>query len=195
MSAGLDNRPIATHLSADQVERFRRRLGDEYGERQARAEELDNPVDHEPDLADVLRARSCEAMDVINAALAESVTAHTGSASIAVRQSPSNGWKSSRPQTCASPARPSGTASCAGCTPPRTATALNLLPDPPKRKRKMTVAPQPVGVGTAPVTVTRAVDADGLGLMAELLQAPTLVRSAPESVVGKSRCPWSAGRV
>ena len=70
MSARLDNLPIATHLSTEQVEYLRRLLADEYGDRQARAAELENPVDLEPDLADVLLARCHDAMDEINAALA-----------------------------------------------------------------------------------------------------------------------------
>jgi DnaK suppressor protein len=70
MMARPDNRPIATHLSTEQVEHIRRRLAEEYAERQARAAELRGPVDLEPDLADVLLARCYEAMDEINAALA-----------------------------------------------------------------------------------------------------------------------------
>jgi DnaK suppressor protein len=70
MSARLDNRPIATHLSREHVQRFRRRLAEEYGHRQARAAELRDPVDLEPDLADVLLTRCYEAMDEIDAALA-----------------------------------------------------------------------------------------------------------------------------
>ena len=70
MSTRLDNRPKATHLSTEQVERLRRLLVDEYAERQARATELQEAVDLEPDLVDVLLARGYEAMDEINAALA-----------------------------------------------------------------------------------------------------------------------------
>jgi DnaK suppressor protein len=70
MSTRLDNRSVATHLSTEQVEHLRRLLVDEYGERQARAVELQDPVDLEPDLADVLLARGEEAMDEIDAALA-----------------------------------------------------------------------------------------------------------------------------
>ena len=69
MSARLDNLPIATHLSTEQIERQRRLLVEEYAERQARAVELRDPVDLEPDLADVLLARCYEAMDEIDAAL------------------------------------------------------------------------------------------------------------------------------
>ncbi len=70
MSARLDNRPIATHLSTEQVGRLRRLLVEEYADRQVRAIELEDPVDLEPDLADVLRARCYEAMGEIDAALA-----------------------------------------------------------------------------------------------------------------------------
>jgi len=61
---------IASHLSADQLEGFSRLLADEYAAQQARAVELSDPVDLEPDLAEVLLVRCQEAMDEINAALA-----------------------------------------------------------------------------------------------------------------------------
>lgn len=68
MSSRLDA-PGASHLSPDQLERFHGRLVDEYRAQQARAVELAEPVDLEPDLADVLLARCHEAMDEIEAAL------------------------------------------------------------------------------------------------------------------------------
>lgn len=61
--------PVASHLSPDQLDRFRCLLEDEYGAQQARAAELRNPVDLEPDLVEVLLARCQEAMDEIGAAL------------------------------------------------------------------------------------------------------------------------------
>ena len=69
MPARLDTVPTTTHLTADQVERLRRRLIGEDTERQARAVELGDSVDLEPDLADVLLARNADAMDEIKAAL------------------------------------------------------------------------------------------------------------------------------
>jgi DnaK suppressor protein len=59
----------ASHLSSDQLERFRWLLVDEYSALQARAVELSDPVDLEPDLAAVLLARCQEAMDEVEAAL------------------------------------------------------------------------------------------------------------------------------
>jgi RNA polymerase-binding transcription factor DksA len=70
MPARLDTVRSATHLTTDQLEGFRRLLVGEFTNRQARAVELQDPVDLEPDLADVLLARCLEAMDEINAALA-----------------------------------------------------------------------------------------------------------------------------
>ena len=70
MPARLDTLPTATHLTTDELERFRRLLADEYAERRVRAVELEDPVDLEPDLADVLLARCLETMDEIHAALA-----------------------------------------------------------------------------------------------------------------------------
>ncbi len=61
---------LRTHLTLDQLEGFRRLLADEYSDRQARAVELQDPIDLEPDLAEVLLARCFEAMDEIDAALA-----------------------------------------------------------------------------------------------------------------------------
>ena len=62
--------PSASHLSPDQLERLQRLLADENMAQQARAVELQDPVDLEPDLADVLLARCHAAMDEIDAALA-----------------------------------------------------------------------------------------------------------------------------
>lgn len=69
MAARLDTLPTATHLATDQLERLRRLLVDEYTDRQARAVELQDPVDLERDLAEVLLARNYEAMEEIEAAL------------------------------------------------------------------------------------------------------------------------------
>jgi RNA polymerase-binding transcription factor DksA len=69
MPARLDALPTATRLTTDQVERLRRLLVEEYTDRRARAVELQDPIDLEPDLADVLLARNYEAMDDIEAAL------------------------------------------------------------------------------------------------------------------------------
>lgn len=70
MSPRPDTLATATELSTDQLERLRRLLVDEYTDRQARAVDLQDPIDLEPDLADVLLARCFEAMDEIDAALA-----------------------------------------------------------------------------------------------------------------------------
>jgi DnaK suppressor protein len=69
MPARLDSARSATHLSPDQIERLRRLLIEEYTDRRARAVELQDPVDLEPDLADVLLDRTIEAIDEIEAAL------------------------------------------------------------------------------------------------------------------------------
>ena len=70
MPAEPDTVLTATHLTLDQLEGFRRLLVEEYTARQARAVELQDPIDLEPDLADALLARCFEAMDDIDAALA-----------------------------------------------------------------------------------------------------------------------------
>jgi RNA polymerase-binding transcription factor DksA len=70
MPARLDTVRSATHLTTDQLERFRRLLVEEYTARQGRAVELQDPIDLEPDLAEALLARCSEAMDEIHAALA-----------------------------------------------------------------------------------------------------------------------------
>jgi RNA polymerase-binding transcription factor DksA len=69
MPARLDA-PSASDLSADQLDRLHRLLVQEHTAQQARAVELQDPVDLEPDLADVLLARCYEAMEDIDAALA-----------------------------------------------------------------------------------------------------------------------------
>ncbi len=69
MPARLDA-PTASVLSPDQLEGLRRLLVEERTAQQARAVELQDPVDLEPDLADVLLARCNEAMEEIDAALA-----------------------------------------------------------------------------------------------------------------------------
>ncbi len=69
MPARLDTPPTATRLTTDQLDLLRRALVDEYTDRQTQAVDLQDPIDLEPDLADVLLARCFEAMDEINAAL------------------------------------------------------------------------------------------------------------------------------
>jgi DnaK suppressor protein len=69
MPARLDA-PTASVLSLDQLDRLRRLLVDERTAQEARAAELMDPVDIEPDLADVLLARCDEAVEDIDAALA-----------------------------------------------------------------------------------------------------------------------------
>ena len=61
--------PVASHLSPDQLERFRGLLEGEYRAQQARAGELEDPVDLEPDLVEVLLARCHAAMEEVGAAL------------------------------------------------------------------------------------------------------------------------------
>ncbi len=61
---------VMSHLSADQLDRLGRLLIDEHVAQEARAIELQDPLDLEPDLAEVLLARCREALDEIEAALA-----------------------------------------------------------------------------------------------------------------------------
>lgn len=68
MSPRLDA-PVAAHLSPDQLERLSGLLADEHTAQRARAVELQDPADLEPDLADVLLERCHEAMQEIEAAL------------------------------------------------------------------------------------------------------------------------------
>ena len=70
MSAPVQAAPVASHLSSTQVERLRRLLVEEHVAQQARAVELQDPVDLEPDLVDVLLVRCQEALEEIEAALA-----------------------------------------------------------------------------------------------------------------------------
>jgi len=68
MSTRLDA-PRASHLSHDQLDRLRQLLFNEHNTQQARAGDLQNPVDLEPDLAEVLLARCNDATAEIDAAL------------------------------------------------------------------------------------------------------------------------------
>lgn len=71
MSTRLEAAPAATsHLSPVQLERLRRLLVEEHVLQQARAIELQDPLDLEPDLAEVLLARCQDALDEIVEALA-----------------------------------------------------------------------------------------------------------------------------
>ena len=70
MSARVQATPVASRLSPPQVDRLRRLLVEEHGAQQARAVELQGPVDLEPDLAEILLVRCQEALDEIEAALA-----------------------------------------------------------------------------------------------------------------------------
>jgi RNA polymerase-binding transcription factor DksA len=71
MSTWLDSAPaVASHLSHEQLKRLRRLLIEGYVLQQARAVELQDPPDLEPDLADVLLARCWEALEEIEEALA-----------------------------------------------------------------------------------------------------------------------------
>jgi DnaK suppressor protein len=78
MSARLDAL-TAPHLSFDQLDRLRRLLVDEHALQEARAVELVDPVDLEPDLAAVLHARCHEAIEDIDAALTRMGTGSYGS--------------------------------------------------------------------------------------------------------------------
>ena len=69
MSTRLDA-PTMSDLSPDQLVRLRRLLVEEHAVQLARAAEFVEPVDLEPDLAEVLLARCQEAIDEIDAALA-----------------------------------------------------------------------------------------------------------------------------
>lgn len=72
MSTRIETAPAVeqSRLSAEQLNRLRRLLVEEYVLQQARAVELQAPLDLEPDLADVLLARCREALDEIEEALA-----------------------------------------------------------------------------------------------------------------------------
>lgn len=70
MSTRLDPAPtVATHLSPEQLARLRRLLVEEHVIQQARAVELQDTPDLEPDLAGVLLARCHEARDELEWAL------------------------------------------------------------------------------------------------------------------------------
>jgi len=61
--------PVTSDLSAEQLDRLRRLLVEEHAAQQARAADLVDSVDLEPDLVDVLLARCHEGMEEIDAAL------------------------------------------------------------------------------------------------------------------------------
>ena len=63
-------RSATSHLSAEQLDRLHRLLVEEHVLQQARAVELQDPLDLEPDLADVLLARCREALGDIDEAMA-----------------------------------------------------------------------------------------------------------------------------
>jgi DnaK suppressor protein len=63
-------RAATPHLSAEQLDRLHRLLVEEHVLQQARAVELQDPPNLEPDLADVLLARCREALDEIQEAMA-----------------------------------------------------------------------------------------------------------------------------
>ena len=69
MSARLDA-AVASELSTDQLDRLRRLLVEEHAAHQARALDLVDSVDLEPDLVDVLLARCHEGTEEIDIALA-----------------------------------------------------------------------------------------------------------------------------
>jgi DnaK suppressor protein len=70
MSTRLEASPVAApHLSAEELARLHRLLLDEHVAQQARAAELQDPPDLEPDLAEVLLARCHEALEEIEEAL------------------------------------------------------------------------------------------------------------------------------
>ena len=70
MTAPVQATPVVSHLSPPQVERLRDLLVEEHAAQQARAVELQGPVDLEPDLAEILLVRCQDALDEIEAALA-----------------------------------------------------------------------------------------------------------------------------
>jgi DnaK suppressor protein len=71
MSTRVDAAPAVTsHLSDEQLDRLCRLLVEEHVLQQARAVELQDPLDLEPDLADVLLARCRDALEEIEEALA-----------------------------------------------------------------------------------------------------------------------------
>jgi DnaK suppressor protein len=78
MSARLDA-PLASDLSLDQLDRLRHVLVEEHLAQRARAVELQDPPDLEPDLAEVLLARCHEAIDEIESALTRMETGAYGS--------------------------------------------------------------------------------------------------------------------
>lgn|SRR5689334_4758543 len=71
--------PTASDPSLDQLHHLRRLLADQRTVQEARTVELQNPIDLEPDLAEVLLARCNEAMDEIDAALSRMETGSYGS--------------------------------------------------------------------------------------------------------------------
>ena len=69
MSTRLEATPVAAaHLSTEERARLHRLLLDEHVAQQTRAVELQDPLDLEPDLAEVLLVRCHEALEEIEAA-------------------------------------------------------------------------------------------------------------------------------
>lgn len=70
MSTRLEATPVAApHLSVEELARLHRQLIDEHVAQQTRAVELQDPLDLEPDLAEVLLDRCHEALEEIEEAL------------------------------------------------------------------------------------------------------------------------------
>jgi DnaK suppressor protein len=69
----------ASDLSLDELDRLRRLLVDERTVQEARAIELREPIDLEPDLADVLLERCNEAIEQVDAALSRMEAGSYGS--------------------------------------------------------------------------------------------------------------------
>jgi RNA polymerase-binding transcription factor DksA len=70
--------PVESRLSPTQVEFLRRVLLEEHAAQQARSVELQDPVDLEPDLAELLLVRCRETLDEIEAALSLISHGHYG---------------------------------------------------------------------------------------------------------------------
>ncbi|MEW6475747.1 MAG: TraR/DksA C4-type zinc finger protein [Actinomycetota bacterium] len=69
MSTRLEATSVETHLSAEQLGHLHRLLQDEQAMQQARALELEDAPDLEPDLAEALLVRCQEALEEVEAAL------------------------------------------------------------------------------------------------------------------------------
>jgi DnaK suppressor protein len=82
MSTRLGAAPAAqSHLSPAQLRQLRRLLVEEHATQHARAGELQDPPDMEPDLAEVLSARCREALEEIEVALMLLEKGHYGACS------------------------------------------------------------------------------------------------------------------